>query len=161
MLGLNKLDAGELKFFLQGSTSMDLAEPNPFKDWLSDKSWNNILALCDLDSFKDFKTQFKANGAKYAGVMSSTAPLELLHTLMGDKVDLFKKLCVLRCFRLDVITPAIQQFISKEMTTKFIEPPPFDMKQCFSDSRCYTPLIFVLTPGAAPMTELLKLGTDY
>ena len=194
MLGLNKLDANELKFFLQGSTSMDLAEPNPFKEWLSDKSWNNILALCELDSFKDFKAQFKANGSKYAGVLSSTSPMDLIHTLLGDKIDLFKKLCVLRCFRLDVIIPgyslahwltgllthsptysltylptysltyllvlALQQFISKEMTTKFIEPPPFDMKSCFSDSRCYTPLIFVLTPGAAPMTELLKLADE-
>ncbi len=84
---------------------MDLAEPNPFKEWLSDKSWNNILALCELDSFKDFKAQFKANGSKYAGILSSTSPMDLIHTLLGDKIDLFKKLCVLRCFRLDVIIP--------------------------------------------------------
>ena len=43
--------------------------------------------------------------------------------------------------------PGVQQFISKEQSQRFIEPPPFDMKQCFGDSKCYTPLIFVLTPG--------------
>jgi dynein heavy chain len=34
------------------------------------------------------------------------------------------------------------------------------MQLCFNDSRCTTPLIFVLTPGADPMTELLKLAED-
>jgi dynein heavy chain, axonemal len=34
------------------------------------------------------------------------------------------------------------------------------MKGCFADSKCYTPLIFVLTPGAAPMAELTKLAEE-
>lgn len=44
--------------------------------------------------------------------------------------------------------PGVQQFISKELSPLFIEPPAFEMKQCYNDSKCYTPLIFVLTPGA-------------
>lgn len=90
MLGLNKLDEGELRFFLQGSTSMDLLEPNPFKEWLSDNNWNNVLALCDLPNFGAFKKSFKDNGPKWAPIMESPSPFELISTLMGDKIDTFK-----------------------------------------------------------------------
>merc|ERR1711871_1271756 len=33
MLGKEKLDSAELRFFLQGSTSMELSSPNPFPSW--------------------------------------------------------------------------------------------------------------------------------
>ena len=53
--------------------------------------------------------------------------------------------------------PGVQQFIAKEQSQKFIEPPPFDMKQCFADSKCYTPLIFVLTPGESNFGNIINL----
>lgn len=46
------------------------------------------------------------------------------------------------------------------MGNSFIEPPPFDLKACYEDSTCSTPLIFVLTPGADPMTELLRVADE-
>ena len=46
------------------------------------------------------------------------------------------------------------------MGTSFIEPPPFDLRACYEDSTCSTPLIFVLTPGADPMTELLRVADE-
>jgi dynein heavy chain len=160
MLGHKTLDAHEMHFFLQGSTSMDLIEPNPYKDWLSDQIWNNILTMCELHAFHDFKPFFKSHSAKFEEVINTNAPMELIHTIIADKMDTFKKLCVLRCLRPDMVVPGIQSFIAEKMGTKFIEPPPFNMKECFADSKCTTPLIFVLTPGAAPMTELLKLAEE-
>ena len=136
MLGQKTLDATELRFFLQGSTSMDLAEPNPFS-WLNDQ-----------------------NAKQWEAVMESNAPIPMVSELAGEKFDTFRKLCILRCVRPDVVVPAVQLFITETMGQKFIEPPQFDMKECFADSKCTTPLIFVLTPGAAPMNELTKVAEE-
>ena len=69
-------------------------------------------------------------------------------------------LCVIRSVRPDMVVPAVQNFVANEQGNKFIEPPPFNLKACYSDSVCSTPLIFVLTPGADPMLELLKLADE-
>lgn len=44
------------------------------------------------------------------------------------------------------------------MGEKFIQPPAFNMRQSFNDSTCQTPIIFILSPGADPMTELKNLA---
>ena len=160
MLGQKRLNPAELRFFLQGSTSMDIPELNPFPNWLSDRSWNDILAMCKMHEFVQFKDSFKAQAKIWENVFNASNPLELIEAHIGDAMTPFQKLCILRCLRPDMVVPGVQHFISKDIGSKFIEPPPFSMRECFGDSRCYTPLIFVLTPGADPMTELFKLAEE-
>lgn len=159
MIGQKKMDPVELRFFLQGSTTMDHTEHNPLP-WLSDKAWFDVLEMCKIPSFSKFLSKFKSQANSWQNVYNAPNPAELIDSLMADGYDAFQRLCVVRSLRPDCVVPAVQTFISKEIGHKFIEPPPFDMKQCFEDSRCYTPLIFVLTPGADPMTELLKLAEE-
>jgi dynein heavy chain len=160
MLGQKTLNSQELRFFLQGSTSMDLSEANPFKAWLSDKAWSDILALSELSAFSTFKDMFVTNSLKWHAVMEANNPAELVVSLLGDGYDAFKRLCVLRCVRPDSVIPNVMEFISNEMGKKFVDPPAVVLRECFDDSRCYTPLIFVLTPGAAPMAELDQLSRE-
>jgi len=42
------------------------------------------------------------------------------------------------------------------MGKKFITPPPFDLEFSIKDGTPYTPLIFILSPGADPRLEILK-----
>ena len=54
--------------------------------------------------------------------------------------------------------PAIQNFIVNQMGQKYIEPPTFDLSLSYADSFFFTPLVFVLSPGADPMQTLYRFA---
>ena len=54
--------------------------------------------------------------------------------------------------------PSIQAFIVENLGQKFVEPPTFELALSFKDSSYFTPLVFVLSPGADPMQTLFKFA---
>ena len=103
---------------------MDIAEPNHYKAWLSDKCWLDILALSELPAFGGFKESFKRNQDQWEEVINSNAPLELVNSLCGEGMEQFQKLCVLRCTRPDVVIPGVMQVLSSSPSPPLILPPP-------------------------------------
>ena len=77
-----------LRFFLQGSTSLELAKPNPCKTraekWLVDKAWGDILALAQLTGFENFDSVIASNMGGWSGVVSGTSPIETIRQLMTE-----------------------------------------------------------------------------
>merc|ERR1719271_2186024 len=49
-------------------------------------------------------------------------------------------------------------FVAENLGKQYIEPPPFDLEGCFEDSSVVAPMVFVLSAGQDPMTELLKFA---
>jgi len=52
----------------------------------------------------------------------------------------------------------VKFFVSTELGAKFIESPPFDLEGASQDSMSTTPVIFVLSPGADPIADLIALA---
>ena len=174
MLGQGSLEQENLTYLLQGNIAMDLERPNPAGagSWLTDKIWGEMLAMSKLSSFQGIDKDVEANLPKYRTIFEAVdAELTLQEMTIvddsgravstgKDRYTIFERLCILRALRPDVCVPVIQTFITEEIGETFIDPPPFDLMTCYKESNCTTPLVFVLTPGAAPMDELLKLADE-
>merc|ERR1711871_114978 len=53
---------------------------------------------------------------------------------------------------------AIKKYITAKIGKDYIESPPFDLEGSFIDSSNGTPIIFVLSPGADPIANLIELA---
>ena len=151
-----EVDEEVWRFLLTGGVALENPHPNPNPQWLSDKSWGEVVRASDLPNLKgwmqDFGSQWKA---LYDSPNPETAPLPGKWDLQLRGLD---RMVVLRCVRPDKMVPAVQNFIVDQMGREYIEPPTFDLAGSFADSHCCAPLIFVLSPGADPMAGLLKFA---
>jgi dynein heavy chain, axonemal len=65
---------------------------------------------------------------------------------------------LLKVVREEKLIFGIKEFVKTELGEKFIESPPFDLQGAYADSMNTSPIIFVLSPGADPITYLLNLA---
>lgn len=72
----------------------------------------------------------------------------------------FEKLVLLRALRPDKVVPGMQKYVISVMGRKYVEPQAFKLEPIFMDSEASVPLIFILSPGADPMANLLKFAEE-
>ena len=70
----------------------------------------------------------------------------------------FQRLLLLRCFRVDRIYRAITSFVIGSMGEKFVTPPVISFEAIFEQSTPFSPIIFILSPGSDPASDLMKLA---
>ena len=51
----------EWRFLLTGGVALENPFPNPASDWLSDKSWAEVVRVSQLEAFDDFMMNFSNN----------------------------------------------------------------------------------------------------
>ena len=161
MLGSKTLDPAQLRFMLTGNTAVDLPKPNPAPEWLPEKGWGDLLLLDTVPGFEGCLNKMFLNQLpKWEPVINSPTPSDIITPLAkaAGIVRPFEIMCLLRCLRPDYVVPEVKKFIATELDERFISPPPLNVMDCYNDSVCAMPLIFVLTPGAAPMAELYKVA---
>lgn len=70
----------------------------------------------------------------------------------------FQQLLLLRCFRVDRVYLAITNFVTGRMGEKYVTPPVISFEAIFEQSTPFSPIIFILSPGSDPASDLLKLA---
>jgi dynein heavy chain len=158
MNGDGDLEQGILDFFLKGDTSLEgVSEPNPVT-WLNPAGWKDLLCLGGLnDTYGELLKTFKAQ----SGIWKDWYDLEAPETVpipggFTDSLTALQRLNVMRCFRPDRVYNAVKLFVMETLGEKFVQPPVLDYSRIYSQSSPRAPMVFILSPGADPQSDIQK-----
>jgi dynein axonemal heavy chain len=77
----------------------------------------------------------------------------------GERLTALQQLNVLRCFRPDRVLNAVRNYVIKSMDTDyFVQPPVLQYRRIWEQSTATSPVVFVLSPGADPLSSLQQLA---
>uniref|UniRef100_A0A663MC17 Dynein axonemal heavy chain 12 n=1 Tax=Athene cunicularia TaxID=194338 RepID=A0A663MC17_ATHCN len=151
LMAKNEIEHQEFMFLLTGGVGLKNKYKNPDPSWLPDKSWDE---LCLIVSAFFSRSHISENTSEWQKIYDSKEPQSLpLPKQLNNTLNELQKMIILRCLRPDKIGPAITTFVTDKLGKKFVEPPPFDLTKSYLDSNSTIPLIFVLSPGADPMSS--------
>ncbi|XP_010215324.1 PREDICTED: dynein heavy chain 12, axonemal [Tinamus guttatus] len=161
LMAKNEIERQEFMFLLTGGVGLKNQYKNPDPSWLPDKSWDELCRANEIPAFKGLRSHVSENTGEWQKIYDSKEPQSFpLPKIFSSTLNELQKMIILRCLRPDKIGPAITTFVTDKLGKKFVEPPPFDLAKSYSDSNSTIPLIFVLSPGADPMSSLLKFAND-
>ena len=153
------VDDGEWRFLLSGAAGKPEL-PNPDGTWITAQMWQDVSFISSaLPAFKGFAEEFPHMLEHYREYFMCQAPQKQPMSGKWDEdLNRFQKLIVLRCLRPDKLVQGVQDFVAEHLGESFIKPPPFDLEKSYKDSNSLTPLIFVLSQGADPTADFMKLA---
>ena len=147
--------------FLRGSTT-DFSENKNELDYMNEETWHKVLGLEEANfAFKDISQSFKDENDKkiWESILNSETPTKIqLPAVFEEKLSAFQKLMIIKILREEKLIHGIKAFVGAELGSKYIESPPFDLEGAANDSQNATPVIFVLSPGADPIADLIQLA---
>merc|ERR1711871_955925 len=163
MNGSGNLEQPILDFFLKGDTSLDdVVEVNP-TDWLSATGWKDLLCLSGLKPvIAELVKDFTADPSTWKEWYDLETP-ETVDMPLGYKEkinDMLVSLCVMRCFRPDRVYNSVKLFVISELGEKFVQPPVLDYSRIYSQTTNTTPMVFILSPGADPQSDIQKFADE-
>jgi len=159
MDGDDSLNKMELDFFLKGNTSLEEIEAKKPYAWLSNNAWKDIQKLVTLnESWTDFIDNLLNNGQEWKKWYDLEAPEQ--HPIPNDysnSLSKYQQLLLMRVIRPDRVVNAIKNFIIDRMSDYYVKSPPLSFEKIFASSTNKTPIVFILSPGADPLSDVQKL----
>jgi dynein heavy chain len=158
--GDGDLNPREFDFYTKGNPSVDkIKEPIPYP-WMSDSSWKDLQLLKTLDAtLANICEDIKQNGKAWEDWYNSETPETIeMPNDYKNRVDLFKQCLIIRCLRPDRMITATKSFIAFKLSDYYVQPPSLVYSKVFDKSSEKMPIVFILSPGADPQSDVAKLG---
>uniref|UniRef100_A0A287AF97 Dynein axonemal heavy chain 10 n=1 Tax=Sus scrofa TaxID=9823 RepID=A0A287AF97_PIG len=151
----------ELDFFLKGNISLEKSKRKKPCAWLSDQGWEDIILLSEM--FPDSFGSLPDDVEKHVTVWQEWYDLDSLEQFpfplgYDDNITPFQKLLILRCFRVDRVYRAVTDYVTVTMGEKYVQPPMISFEAIFEQSTPNSPIVFILSPGSDPASDLMKLA---
>jgi len=155
------VDSEVLDFLLKGNISLEKSSvSNPFPKWLPEQGWQDIQKLITInDSLSRMVDDLTENEDVWKMYYSDPSP-ELIDIPMGyqARLDTLQRMALLRCFRPDRLFLAARRYVLDTMGPQYSKFPIVSYQSLFDQSSPTAPVLFILSPGADPASELFKLA---
>jgi dynein heavy chain len=157
------IDQNEWNFFLRGSGILRTNLPTkPSIRWMSSYMWKN---LCDLaltiPQFGYTIDHIVAYPTDWETLVESDEPHSI--PVPGDTTSQltdFQKLLLIKVLREEKVVPSTIEFVKRNLGAEFIDIPPLDLSKAYRDTSAATPLIFILSTGSDPVSQLMKFAAS-
>ncbi len=151
----------ELDFFIKGNISLEKSKRKKPFAWLPEQTWEDSVRLSsDFPAiFSNLLDSIEREEKKWKIWFDSDAPeATKFPDEYAESLNEFQKLMLLRCFRVDRIYLAVTQYVTNIMGEQFVTPPVVSFESIWDQSTTTSPIVFILSPGSDPTTDLLKLA---
>lgn len=159
------LDPIEMDFFLRGNSSLNDPRKPKSIDWMSNMGWKDLDKLVTINPvFSSLMRDIVDNEVEFREWYDLEKPENSPLPLDYDKkLSLLQKLLVIRIFRPDRIYNAIKNFIKSTMSDFYVNFPSLNqeyMNKIYAQSNEFNPILFILSPGSDPMSNVSLLAAD-
>ncbi|XP_071619148.1 dynein axonemal heavy chain 10 isoform X2 [Heliangelus exortis] len=151
----------ELEFFLKGNISLEKSTREKPFPWLPDQGWEDLIRLSELfpEKFESLPDDVENNPDVWKNWYDTEALEQMPFPMQyQDTLSSFQKLLLLRCFRVDRLYRAVTDYVTVTMGEKYVQPPVISFEAIFEQSSPYSPVVFILSPGSDPVSDLMKLA---
>ncbi|XP_023576433.1 dynein heavy chain 10, axonemal [Octodon degus] len=151
----------ELDFFLKGNISLEKSKRRKPCMWLSDQGWEDVILLSEMfpDNFGHLPDDVENQPLVWQEWYDLDSLEQFPFPLGYDKnITPFQKLLILRCFRVDRVYRAVTDYVTITMGEKYVQPPMISFESIFEQSTPNSPIVFILSPGSDPASDLMKLA---
>ncbi|XP_051780645.1 dynein axonemal heavy chain 6-like [Erpetoichthys calabaricus] len=150
--------------------------------WLSESKWKQCqyiaahVSTCSLlceslissqeqwRRFLETENTYQFLQMPYTDMMGSTvvpSDLEKPQIIFPwDKLSAFQKLILIKTLKPESLISSLEGFIADKLGTKYVESGNLTLREMYDNSDATTPLIFILSPGMDPTSQLMRLAQE-
>ncbi|XP_050408300.1 dynein axonemal heavy chain 10 [Patella vulgata] len=157
----NNVVQDELDFFIKGNIALEKSKRKKPFGWLPDAGWEDCTRLATefSDKFGTLLDDIEKNEKVWKEWYDHDTPESQPFPGRYEEVlSPFQRLKLLRCFRIDRIYRAVTEYVTQVMGEKYVTPPIISFESIFEQSTPMSPIVFILSPGSDPASDLMKLA---
>uniref|UniRef100_I3N0B0 Dynein axonemal heavy chain 10 n=1 Tax=Ictidomys tridecemlineatus TaxID=43179 RepID=I3N0B0_ICTTR len=141
-----KIPQEELDFFLKGNISLEKSQRKKPCPWLSDQGWEDVILLSEM-----FSNKF----GQLPGDVEDN--ITLWQEVIPHLLSPFPPASNLQ---LTIPTLVKTRFSNQDhaIVRRYVQPPMISFESIFEQSTPMSPIVFILSPGSDPASDLMKLA---
>ncbi|KAH9496161.1 Dynein heavy chain 6, axonemal [Bulinus truncatus] len=142
--------------------------------WISDSVWKQCQFLeATVDNFDHLCLSLENNEHQWEQFRNAENVFELFSQpyvtdLLSNKstvfewqrLSKFQCLLLIKTLRLEILPASISLFIKDQLGSKYLTTGSFDLREVYNESMAKSPLIFILSPGCDPSSQLLRFAKE-